>query len=154
MNEAAALERTGGFKSAFFPSGATPMAPTDGCVRIGTGRDATDAPFSTLFGTAERQQMTVWAVNQQSRLANEQRMGPHLIVIMAHLGQASTLSRGPGASFECRHKTTIGLTEPKGGSALSGRQCLPPPVVGVPLLSLLFAPSSAAHGGDLFAVPC
>jgi hypothetical protein len=54
----------------------------------------------------------------------------YLIVIMAHLGQTDILSRGPGASFECRNKTTTGLTEPKDGSALSGRQCLPPQVVG------------------------
>jgi transglutaminase-like putative cysteine protease len=40
---------------------ATRMAPRDGLIRIGTGRDAADASFATLIGAATLQQMTVTA---------------------------------------------------------------------------------------------
>ena len=40
---------------------ATRMAPTNGLVRIGTGRDAADASFATIIGAAIFQQMTVTA---------------------------------------------------------------------------------------------
>jgi transglutaminase-like putative cysteine protease len=40
---------------------ATRMAPRDGLIRIGTGRDAADASFATLIGAAMLQQMTVSA---------------------------------------------------------------------------------------------
>jgi transglutaminase-like putative cysteine protease len=40
---------------------ATRMAPRDGVVRIGTGRDAADASFATLIGAATLQQMMVTA---------------------------------------------------------------------------------------------
>ena len=34
------------------------MAPRDGLVRIGTGRDAADASFATIMGAATLQRMT------------------------------------------------------------------------------------------------
>jgi transglutaminase-like putative cysteine protease len=40
---------------------ATRMAPTHGLVRIGTGRDASDASFATIIGAAVLQTMTVTA---------------------------------------------------------------------------------------------
>lgn len=40
---------------------ATRMAPTNGMVRIGTGRDAADASFATLIGTATLERMMVSA---------------------------------------------------------------------------------------------
>ncbi|MDD5275097.1 MAG: transglutaminase family protein [Methylovulum sp.] len=46
---------------------ATRMAPVEGFVRIGTGRDAADAPFATLIGEATLTTMAVWA--EQTTLA-------------------------------------------------------------------------------------
>ena len=40
---------------------ATRMAPVEGFVRIGTGRDAADASFATLIGVATLNSMAVWA---------------------------------------------------------------------------------------------
>lgn len=40
---------------------ATRMAPVEGFVRIGTGRDAADASFATIVGTAALTYMSVWA---------------------------------------------------------------------------------------------
>jgi len=40
---------------------ATRMAPVEGFVRIGTGRDAADASFATIIGTATLAYMAVWA---------------------------------------------------------------------------------------------
>lgn len=40
---------------------ATRMAPVEGFVRIGTGRDAADTPFATIIGEAELTTMSVWA---------------------------------------------------------------------------------------------
>ncbi|MGZ8158776.1 MAG: transglutaminase-like domain-containing protein [Methylobacter sp.] len=40
---------------------ATRMAPVEGFVRIGTGRDAADASFATIIGTATLTTMSVWA---------------------------------------------------------------------------------------------
>jgi transglutaminase-like putative cysteine protease len=40
---------------------ATRMAPTEGFVRIGTGRDAADAAFATIIGAAALTTITVWA---------------------------------------------------------------------------------------------
>jgi hypothetical protein len=37
------------------------MAPRNGLVRIGTGRDAADTSFATIIGGATLQQMTVSA---------------------------------------------------------------------------------------------
>lgn len=41
---------------------ATRMAPTTGFVRIGTGRDAADASFATIIGTATLTSISVWAL--------------------------------------------------------------------------------------------
>lgn len=46
---------------------ATRMAPVEGFVRIGTGRDAADAPFATIIGEATLTTMAVWA--EQTTLA-------------------------------------------------------------------------------------
>jgi len=40
---------------------ATRMAPVEGFVRIGTGRDAADASFATIIGEATLTSMAVWA---------------------------------------------------------------------------------------------
>jgi transglutaminase-like putative cysteine protease len=40
---------------------ATRMAPVEGFVRIGTGRDAADASFATIIGEAKLTYMSVWA---------------------------------------------------------------------------------------------
>ena len=40
---------------------ATRMAPVEGFVRIGTGRDAADASFATIIGEAKLTYMAVWA---------------------------------------------------------------------------------------------
>ncbi|MGZ8165629.1 MAG: transglutaminase-like domain-containing protein [Methylobacter sp.] len=40
---------------------ATRMAPVEGLVRIGTGRDAADASFATIIGSAMLTNMAVWA---------------------------------------------------------------------------------------------
>lgn len=40
---------------------ATRMAPVEGFVRIGTGRDAADASFATIIGSAALTTMSVWA---------------------------------------------------------------------------------------------
>jgi transglutaminase-like putative cysteine protease len=40
---------------------ATRMAPIEGFVRIGTGRDASDASFATVIGTATLDSIAVWA---------------------------------------------------------------------------------------------
>jgi transglutaminase-like putative cysteine protease len=40
---------------------ATRMAPVEGFVRIGTGRDAADASFATIIGEATLTYMAVWA---------------------------------------------------------------------------------------------
>jgi transglutaminase-like putative cysteine protease len=40
---------------------ATRMAPVNGFVRIGSGRDAADVAFGTIFGLAQMQEMSVWA---------------------------------------------------------------------------------------------
>ena len=40
---------------------ATRMAPVEGFVRIGTGRDAADASFATIIGEATLTTMAVWA---------------------------------------------------------------------------------------------
>ncbi len=40
---------------------ATRMAPVQGFVRIGTGRDASDASFATIIGAATPSYMAVWA---------------------------------------------------------------------------------------------
>ncbi|CAA9892457.1 conserved hypothetical protein [Candidatus Methylobacter favarea] len=40
---------------------ATHMAPVEGLVRIGTGRDAADASFATIIGSATLTHMAVWA---------------------------------------------------------------------------------------------
>jgi hypothetical protein len=37
------------------------MAPVNGFVRIGSGRDAADVAFGTIFGLAQMQEMSVWA---------------------------------------------------------------------------------------------
>ena len=43
---------------------ATRMAPVEGFVRIGTGRDAADASFATIIGEATLTSMAVWAAEQ------------------------------------------------------------------------------------------
>lgn len=45
---------------------ATRMAPIEGFVRIGTGRDAADASFATIIGEAALTYMAVWAVQTAS----------------------------------------------------------------------------------------
>ena len=40
---------------------ATELAPVSGFVRIGAGRDAADVSFATLIGSAQIEEMTVWA---------------------------------------------------------------------------------------------
>jgi transglutaminase-like putative cysteine protease len=40
---------------------ATRLAPIEGFVRIGTGRDAADTPFATIIGEASLTDMAVWA---------------------------------------------------------------------------------------------
>jgi transglutaminase-like putative cysteine protease len=40
---------------------ATRMAPVEGFIRIGTGRDAADASFATIIGEAKLTYMAVWA---------------------------------------------------------------------------------------------
>jgi transglutaminase-like putative cysteine protease len=40
---------------------ATRMAPVEGFIRIGTGRDAADASFATIIGEAKLTNMAVWA---------------------------------------------------------------------------------------------
>ncbi|MFZ2724713.1 MAG: transglutaminase family protein [Methylococcaceae bacterium] len=40
---------------------ATRLAPIEGFVRISTGRDAADAPFATIIGSASLTNMAVWA---------------------------------------------------------------------------------------------
>jgi transglutaminase-like putative cysteine protease len=50
---------------------ATRMAPRDGLVRIGTGRDAADAAFATIIGRATLQQMTVSAKELTDEIADE-----------------------------------------------------------------------------------
>jgi transglutaminase-like putative cysteine protease len=47
---------------------ATRMAPVEGFVRIGTGRDAADAPFATIIGAATLTYMTVQA---EQKLPNQ-----------------------------------------------------------------------------------
>jgi transglutaminase-like putative cysteine protease len=42
---------------------ATRMAPLDGLVRVGTARDAADAPFASFVGATEMQSMEVWATS-------------------------------------------------------------------------------------------
>ncbi len=48
-----------GYRWYFFD--ATRMAPVTGFVRIGTGRDAADASFATIIGSATLTAMAVWA---------------------------------------------------------------------------------------------
>lgn len=118
--------------------------------------DSEQPPFTkaatpyTFRGTGWFAQMRHQVSGLKPAVRRYIKSAQHLIVIMVHLGQADTLSREPGASFECRNKATTGLTEPKDGSALSGRQCLPPRVVGVPLLSLLFTPIERCSRWGLF----
>jgi hypothetical protein len=47
------------------------MAPTNGLVRIGTGRDAADASFATIIGAAVFQRMTVTAQEQTNEIPNQ-----------------------------------------------------------------------------------
>jgi len=47
--------------SRWFLFDATHMAPVEGFVRIGTGRDAADASFATIIGEATMTYMSVWA---------------------------------------------------------------------------------------------
>ena len=42
-----------------------------GFIPIGTGRDAADVPFSTLFGAVEMQVMNVWAESREKAAQNE-----------------------------------------------------------------------------------
>jgi hypothetical protein len=37
------------------------MAPVEGFIRIGTGRDAADTSFATIIGEATLTSMSVWA---------------------------------------------------------------------------------------------
>ncbi|MGE3538782.1 MAG: transglutaminase family protein [Candidatus Tectimicrobiota bacterium] len=65
-----------GFFEAFLESrwylfDATRMAPRDGFVRIGTGRDAVDTPFATIIGAATLQQMTVSATELTDEIEAE-----------------------------------------------------------------------------------
>ncbi|MDQ2697124.1 MAG: transglutaminase family protein [Pseudomonadota bacterium] len=46
---------------------ATRMAPVGGFVRIGAGRDASDASFATLIGQALMQEMKVWARDEAAQ---------------------------------------------------------------------------------------
>ena len=48
---------------------ATRMAPCDGLVRIGTGRDAADAAFATIIGAATLKGMTVSAQELTDEIA-------------------------------------------------------------------------------------
>ena len=48
---------------------ATRMAPRDGLVRIGTGRDAADAAFATVIGAATLKDMTVSAQELTDEIA-------------------------------------------------------------------------------------
>jgi transglutaminase-like putative cysteine protease len=52
---------------------ATRLAPVGGLVRISTGRDAADAAFSTIRGSATNVKMEVWANEQQ---ANDDLLDP------------------------------------------------------------------------------
>ena len=51
---------------------ATRMAPVEGFVRIGTGRDAADASFATIIGEATLTYMSVWAEQTaQNQMPNQ-----------------------------------------------------------------------------------
>ncbi len=50
---------------------ATRMAPIEGFVRIGTGRDAADASFATIIGTATLTMLSVWTEQLTSEPASE-----------------------------------------------------------------------------------
>jgi transglutaminase-like putative cysteine protease len=50
---------------------ATKLAPVNGFVRIGTGRDAADASFATLVGAATMQNMMVSAVTASGEALND-----------------------------------------------------------------------------------
>ena len=51
---------------------ATRMAPVEGFVRIGTGRDAADASFATIIGEATLTYMAVWAEQTAPNQINNQ----------------------------------------------------------------------------------
>ena len=51
---------------------ATRMAPVSGFVRIGLGRDAADASFATIVGSANLQNMQVSALDETAATGNEQ----------------------------------------------------------------------------------
>jgi len=48
------------------------MAPIEGFVRIGTGRDAADASFATIIGSATLTYMVVWAEQRVPSLISNQ----------------------------------------------------------------------------------
>ena len=51
------------------------MAPVDRLVRIGTGRDAKDVAFSTIFGAVEMTRMELNVLEHEPRRTAEQRQG-------------------------------------------------------------------------------
>lgn len=51
---------------------ATRLAPTNGLVRIGTGRDAADAAFATVFGAVQLNEMNVYIENLDERSAESE----------------------------------------------------------------------------------
>ena len=51
---------------------ATRLAPTNGLVRIGTGKDAADAAFATVFGAVQLNEMNVFIENLDQQSNSEQ----------------------------------------------------------------------------------
>ncbi len=58
--------------SSWYLFDATRMAPVEGFVRISTGRDAADASFATIIGSATLTCMTVWAEQTSSNPMSNQ----------------------------------------------------------------------------------
>lgn len=58
---------------------ATRMAPVEGFVRIGTGRDASDASFATIIGEATLTYMAVWAEQTVFNPISGQLMPPSAV---------------------------------------------------------------------------
>jgi transglutaminase-like putative cysteine protease len=59
---------------------ATRMAPVEGFVRIGTGRDAADASFAIVIGEATLTYMSVWAAEQTTINQLTNQVVPHSAV--------------------------------------------------------------------------
>jgi transglutaminase-like putative cysteine protease len=59
-------------RSRWYLFDATRMSPIEGFVRIGTGRDAADASFATIIGSATLTHMVVWAEQRVPNLISNQ----------------------------------------------------------------------------------